>query len=42
MALWCEVLVEVKTAGINPGEARVLQGVFHEIILATFPSGQGQ
>ncbi|HYB35113.1 MAG TPA: NADP-dependent oxidoreductase [Mycobacterium sp.] len=36
-----EVLVEVKAAGINPGEAMIRQGVFHEIFPATFPSGQG-
>jgi NADPH:quinone reductase-like Zn-dependent oxidoreductase len=36
-----EVRVEVKAAGINPGEAMIRQGAFHEIIPATFPSGQG-
>jgi NADPH:quinone reductase-like Zn-dependent oxidoreductase len=36
-----EVLVEVKAAGINPGEAMIRQGVFDEIFPATFPSGQG-
>ncbi len=36
-----EVLVEVKAAGINPGEAMIRQGVMDEIFPATFPSGQG-
>ena len=36
-----EVRVEVKAAGINPGEAMIRQGAFHEIFPATFPSGQG-
>jgi NADPH:quinone reductase-like Zn-dependent oxidoreductase len=36
-----EVLVAVKAAGINPGEALIRQGAFHEIYPATFPSGQG-
>lgn len=36
-----EVRVEVKAAGINPGEAMIRQGAFHEIFAATFPSGQG-
>jgi NADPH:quinone reductase-like Zn-dependent oxidoreductase len=36
-----EVLVQVKAAGINPGEAMIRQGAFHEIFPATFPSGQG-
>lgn len=36
-----EVLVEVKAAGINPGEAKIRTGVLHEIWPATFPSGQG-
>ena len=36
-----EVLVEVKAAGVNPGEAMIRQGVFDEIFPATFPSGQG-
>jgi NADPH:quinone reductase-like Zn-dependent oxidoreductase len=36
-----EVLVEVKAAGINPGEAMIRQGMFHEIFPATFPSGEG-
>lgn len=36
-----EVLVEVKAAGINPGEAMIRQGAMEEILPATFPSGQG-
>ena len=36
-----EVRVEVKAAGINPGEAMIRQGAFHEIFAAKFPSGQG-
>jgi NADPH:quinone reductase-like Zn-dependent oxidoreductase len=36
-----EVLVEVKAAGINPGEAMIRQGAFHDRWPATFPSGQG-
>jgi NADPH:quinone reductase len=36
-----EVLVEVKAAGINPGEASIRQGLLHEMFPATFPSGQG-
>ena len=36
-----EVLVEVKAAGINPGEAMIRQGAMDAIFPATFPSGQG-
>jgi NADPH:quinone reductase-like Zn-dependent oxidoreductase len=36
-----EVLVRVKAAGINPGEAAVREGRFHALWPATFPSGQG-
>ncbi|GAS95882.1 Zn-dependent oxidoreductase, NADPH:quinone reductase [Mycolicibacterium canariasense] len=36
-----EVLVEVKAAGINPGEALIRHGVLHDRWPATFPSGQG-
>jgi NADPH2:quinone reductase len=36
-----EVLVEVRAAGINPGEASIREGVLHERFPATFPSGQG-
>lgn len=36
-----EVLVEVVTAGINPGEIAIREGALHEQWPATFPSGQG-
>jgi NADPH:quinone reductase-like Zn-dependent oxidoreductase len=36
-----EVLVRVRAAGINPGEAKIRQGVMAERFPATFPSGQG-
>jgi NADPH:quinone reductase-like Zn-dependent oxidoreductase len=36
-----QVLVEVKAASINPGEAKIRQGLLHERWPATFPSGQG-
>ncbi len=36
-----EVLIEVKAAGINPGEASIRKGLLHERFPATFPSGQG-
>ncbi|CDO05323.1 NADP-dependent oxidoreductase [Mycolicibacterium cosmeticum] len=36
-----EVLVEVKAAGINPGEAMIRQGFLHDRWPATFPSGEG-
>ena len=36
-----EVLVEVKAAGINPGEAAIRSGVMHQRFPGTFPSGQG-
>ena len=36
-----EVLIEVKAAGINPGEAMIRKGALHEVFPATFPSGQG-
>jgi NADPH:quinone reductase-like Zn-dependent oxidoreductase len=36
-----DVLVRVKAAGINPGEAKIRQGALHERYPATFPSGQG-
>jgi NADPH:quinone reductase-like Zn-dependent oxidoreductase len=35
------VLVRVKAAGINPGEASIRKGLFAERWPATFPSGQG-
>jgi len=36
-----EVLVAVKAAGINPGEAMIRRGALHDRWPATFPSGQG-
>ena len=36
-----QVLVQVKAAGINPGEAKIRQGLLAERFPATFPSGQG-
>ncbi len=36
-----QVLVKVKAAGINPGEAAIREGAFEEMSPATFPSGQG-
>jgi len=36
-----QVLVRVKAAGINPGEAAIREGRLHERWPATFPSGQG-
>ena len=36
-----EVVVAVKAAGINPGEASIRRGLLHERFPATFPSGQG-
>ena len=36
-----EVLVKVKAASINPGEAKIREGVFHKVWPATFPSGEG-
>jgi len=36
-----EVVVRVKAAGINPGEAVIREGLLHERWPATFPSGQG-
>lgn len=35
------VLVRVRAAGINPGEAKIRDGLLHERWPATFPSGQG-
>jgi NADPH:quinone reductase-like Zn-dependent oxidoreductase len=35
------VLVEVRAAGINPGEIAIREGRLHERWPATFPSGQG-
>jgi NADPH:quinone reductase-like Zn-dependent oxidoreductase len=36
-----QVLIRVKAAGINPGEAKIREGALHELFPATFPSGQG-
>jgi NADPH:quinone reductase-like Zn-dependent oxidoreductase len=36
-----QVLVRVKAAGINPGEAKIRAGLMHARWPATFPSGQG-
>lgn len=36
-----EVLVEVRAAGINPGEAGIRSGALHEQFPASFPSGEG-
>jgi NADPH2:quinone reductase len=36
-----EVLVEVRAAAINPGEAAIRSGAMHEVFPSTFPSGQG-
>ena len=36
-----QVLVQVKAAGINPGEAKIREGALAERWPATFPSGQG-
>jgi NADPH:quinone reductase-like Zn-dependent oxidoreductase len=36
-----QVLIQVKAAGINPGEAKIRVGLLHDRWPATFPSGQG-
>jgi NADPH:quinone reductase len=36
-----EVLVQVRAAGVNPGEAAIRRGALHEMFPAAFPSGQG-
>jgi NADPH:quinone reductase-like Zn-dependent oxidoreductase len=36
-----QVLVQVKAAGINPGEAKIRTGALDAMYPATFPSGQG-
>jgi NADPH:quinone reductase-like Zn-dependent oxidoreductase len=36
-----QLLIRVKAAGINPGEAKIRQGLLHERWPSTFPSGQG-
>ena len=36
-----EVLVAVRAAGLNPGEAKIREGYLHDRFPATFPSGEG-
>lgn len=36
-----QVLVQVKATGINPGEAKIREGLMHSRFPATFPSGEG-
>jgi NADPH:quinone reductase-like Zn-dependent oxidoreductase len=36
-----QVLVRVRAAGINPGEAKIRDGLLHSQFPATFPSGEG-
>jgi NADPH:quinone reductase-like Zn-dependent oxidoreductase len=36
-----QVLVQVKAAGINPGEAKIREGLMHARWPSTFPSGEG-
>ena len=36
-----QILVQVRAAGINPGEAKVRDGLLHARWPAVFPSGQG-
>jgi NADPH:quinone reductase-like Zn-dependent oxidoreductase len=36
-----QVLVQVKAAGINPGEAKIREGLLHARWPSTFPSGEG-
>jgi NADPH:quinone reductase-like Zn-dependent oxidoreductase len=36
-----QLLVRVRAAGINPGEAKIREGALHERFPATFPSGEG-
>ena len=36
-----EVLIQVKAAGVNPGEASIREGRLHALWPATFPSGEG-
>ena len=35
-----QVLVQVKAAGINPGEAKIREGLMHSRWPATFPPGR--
>lgn len=41
MPVTVSLLVRVRAAGINPGEAKIRQGDMHAMFPATFPSGQG-
>ncbi|MEV0831248.1 NADP-dependent oxidoreductase [Nonomuraea rubra] len=36
-----QVLVQVKAAAVNPGEAKIREGLLHDRWPATFPSGEG-
>ena len=36
-----QVVVQVRAAGINPGEAAIRSGALAEVFPATFPSGEG-
>ena len=36
-----EALVKVKATSINPGEAKIREGLLHAMWPATFPSGEG-
>ena len=36
-----EALIKVKAASINPGEAKIREGLLHARGPATFPSGEG-
>ncbi|MCV7396320.1 NADP-dependent oxidoreductase [Mycobacterium paraseoulense] len=36
-----EVVIEIRAAGINPGEAAIRSGALHEMFPASFPSGEG-
>ena len=36
-----QVMVQVKATGINPGEAKIREGLMHARFPATFPSGEG-
>jgi NADPH:quinone reductase-like Zn-dependent oxidoreductase len=36
-----QLLVRVRAAGINPGEAKIREGMLHSRFPATFPSGEG-
>lgn len=36
-----QVVVRIKAAGINPGEAKIREGAMHQLFPAIFPSGEG-